>query len=125
MLRNTMVAAFALCTGSVALAQAASPYDGKWTGILQSNSAFHIELVLEGNAGTWRMSPEGVSGKSNQCFGKAFPVVVGSAGESEIRFKASGSQLLAGCNDYNVVLKRVGDKLEGATRSGATVKLSR
>jgi hypothetical protein len=116
-----LVAATLFC--SALLAQKASPFEGKWTGTLQTagGRGLPIEAVFDAAGGKWRIV---ASSKENPCMNRDLPLTITNQSAVELVFALNGSKALAGCSDATIALKLIDTKtLEGAVDDGRKVRL--
>ncbi len=117
-----------LILGAVTVnAQQQPTIDGKWTGTvpnLQGNP-LNIEVVLQGQSGSWRMTPQSGPGRNNPCFGRELPITV-TQSESQVTIEILGDKVIQGCMNQTASMKLLDPKtLEGALKDGRPIKLSR
>ena len=108
-----IVSASFILTSATAFAQAQSLYDGVWKAeyIAKSGTAREGKVVISGSGGNWDMA---VQQRGNPCTGRAYPLSIVTASDTELSFKIERSTTLAGCQDGVALLKRVDAKtLEG------------
>lgn len=108
-LRALLVAGGLLLGSGLTLA---NPHAGTWEGsftTLQGRPG-HGLLVLTETGGTWRQLS---TGGGDPCLTREHPVAIGTATAEDLQFQVQRSRTMAGCQDMNFKLKKVGDKLEG------------
>jgi hypothetical protein len=114
---------------TIAFAQEASLYDGKWTATYkaQDGTSHNAELVLKGTAGTWKWVFNKVARAGRAvCVNREFPVTVQNSSPSELTFNIEASKTIQGCTDRTVTVKLVDDKnLDGKFSDGTAVTLTR
>ncbi len=114
---------------TIAFAQEASLYDGKWTATYkaQNGKSYNAELVLKGTAGTWKwLLNRGAQAGRATCINHDFPVTVQNSSPSELTFNIEASKTIQGCTDRTVTVKLVDDKnLDGKFTDGTAVTLNR
>jgi hypothetical protein len=126
---RTLVLPACACLAAGALAQGASPFDGKWRGTFTDHKgrARQAELLVAGQGGSWTYDREG--GKwDNACMGPELPIVVLGATAEQLRLRIDGEKVLKGCGERIVTLKPAGDdrNLVGAfDDNGHEVKFTR
>jgi hypothetical protein len=116
-----LVAATFYCSSS--LAQQTNPFEGKWSGTLQTagGRGLPIEAVFDAVGGKWRIV---ASSKENLCMNRDLPLTITSQSAAELVFALHGSKALAGCSDTTISLKLIDTKtLEGAVDDGRKVRL--
>lgn len=121
-------ALMSLCVA--AWAQDAGPYAGTWIGTMKSKvgGEVRVDLVLQGAAGTWRMStPDRTArGRVNPCLERDFPVAVASQGDGQLQFDVQGDKVIKGCVDQRATLSGSGaDRLEGQLNDGRALSFTR
>jgi hypothetical protein len=106
-------------------AQQASAYAGQWKGELVPGSgrslALNVEVTADGK-GTWDTSARS---KTNPCAGLKSPLTVVSATEEALEFQVKMSDVVAGCPDFKVKLKRADEKTLKGQRGADGVSLTR
>ena len=112
-----------------AIAQQSNTLVGNWVGTMQglSGNQLDVELTLGEKSGVFIMRPpRGNAGRSNQCFGKDFPVTVSSQSPSEAAVEIKGASVLPGCIDQSVTFKTAdGKSMEGVLPDGRQIRLGR
>lgn len=61
------------------------------------------DLVIDGAGGTWQSR---ATNRDNPCTGRKFPVSVSAASDDTLAFTIMGSEVLRGCPDTLIELKR-------------------
>lgn len=128
-MRTMLVTLAAAVFVVTALAQDAASafYDGTWamTGTSAEGRPINAELVLKGDAGTWRLfAAGGRAQKGNPCLMKDFPVDVRKSTVDELTFHVDGPKVVAGCNEFTATL-RPANALDGSTQGGGTLHIER
>lgn len=129
-MRKTLVALLLVVTlPSVSTAQESTSLDGQWTasrGRASGGEDRTSEVTISGDRGTWRDIARGGQARKNTCLDKTFPIAVQTSSADEVRIVVRASELVQGCNDYKLVVKRAGaNALEGAMGNGEPVRLVR
>jgi len=117
----------ALLSSLVAWAADAGSFTGQWAGTMtgRNGGKVEVDLVLKGEAGTWRMSNSSRKG-ANPCLGRDLPVVVVSRTDTELQFDVNGAQVIKGCIDNRATLTTDdGKTLKGRLNDGRTLEFSR
>ena len=110
---------------SLALAQEANPYDGRWQASFESKKGVGREgtVVIAGKEGTWEILNKK---KNNPCAGRSMPIAIERVTKEELVFTINRSKTLTGCKDSIANFKRADDKtLEGEFDGGHRVTLTR
>lgn len=118
----------ALLSSLVAWAADAGSFAGRWAGTMtgRNGGKVEVELVLKGEAGTWRMSNSSRKGGSNPCLGRDLPVAVVSRTDVELQFDVNGAQVIKGCIDHRVTLTtNDGKTLKGSVSDGRALEFAR
>jgi hypothetical protein len=116
-------------SSALALAQAAAPalpgtFHGTWKVVWQGKSnELTSKLVLAENGGSWQTY--NVSSKSDACQGREVAVAVAQAASDAVTLKLKFSEVMAGCNDVTLKLRRGDDGAISGTRSNQPVTLTR
>lgn len=115
---------------AAALAQADAPatapaaFHGTWKVVWQGKSnELTSKLVLAENGGSWQTY--NVSSKSDACQGREVAVAVAQAASDAVTLKLKFSEVMAGCNDVTLKLRRGDDGAISGTRSNQPVTLTR
>ncbi len=128
-MRNYVASFILLGLVQTAIAQQGNTLMGNWVGTMQglSGNQLNVELTLGESSGVFLMRPpRGNAGRSNQCFGKDFPVSVSSQSSSEAAIEIKGASVLPGCIDQSVTFKSAdGKSMEGVLPDGRQIRLSR
>lgn len=130
-MRKIPVVLLACVFAATASAQdaAVTSYDGTWaiSGTSPEGRTINAELVLKGDAGTWRIFARNANAmKNNPCLMKNFPVAVQKSTADELTLRVDGSKVVPGCNDFTATLKPVGgNALDGTTEGGGTLHIER
>jgi hypothetical protein len=127
---NVRCAFFVLAICSTpALSQTTPEIPGRWSAKSVSPvSGFEllVDLVLAGSGSTWTYTPGGGPVRDNPCFKKDFPVTVIAGAAPDLKLRVDGSKALAGCPDFDVLLKRVDENTyEAQFDDGRRLKFSR
>ena len=123
-MRSYLFAIAALVT-SVATAQDASSLAGEWTAkyVGRNGRPIQAEVSISGSGGSWQSLSRSTE---NPCNGKKFPLLVASQGADAVTLTVKASEVIAGCSDHVLDLKRIDAKtLEGTFATGTKVVLSR
>jgi hypothetical protein len=123
-LKNTMKLGFALVAiaGSIATAQSQNTYDGTWKATWKGASRpLEARVVISGTGGSWKTF---ASNKGNRCIGLEAPITVTTSTDAALNFSARFSDVIAGCDNFNVYLIPEGPVLKG-TRGGIAVEMVR
>ena len=124
-----LAGAFAATATASAQDAAVASYDGTWamSGTSNEGRTINAELVLKGDAGTWRLFARGgTATKNNPCLMKNFPVTVQKSTADELTIHVDGPKVVPGCNEFTATLKPAGSNaLEGATEGGGTLRIER
>ena len=122
---RTSMAAVLACTLSAAFAQPEAA-SGQWVGTMEGNGGrpVPVEVTINGNAGTWRMTPVVAGARGNPCFGKDFPMSVESTADAVI-LDIRGGQVIAGCIEQRATLTMSNGQLTGKLANGRAVSLSK
>jgi hypothetical protein len=116
-MRSTLVAAlFSIGLSglsAVAFAEGPQSYDGTWKAefVGRAGATRDGKVVIQGTTGSWDMA---VRVRNDPCQGRAYPITVTSATDSELVFRIERAATLAGCKDGKASLRRVDERtLEG------------
>lgn len=109
---------------AVACAQVPAAFHGTWKVVWQGKTQeLNSQLVLRESGGSWQTYH--VTSKSDACQGREVPVAVASAASDAVTLKLKFSEVMAGCNDVTVKLRREADGAVTGTRSNQPVTLVR
>lgn len=126
-----MVGAIALLAWPPALwAQDAGPYAGQWVGTMKSQAGgeVKVDLMLQGAAGTWRMSTPDRPGRAraNPCLERDLPVALVAQTAQEVQFDVQGAKVVKGCIDHRATLTTIdGKTLQGRLADGRALTFTR
>lgn len=116
-----LAACLLLATG-LTWAQMPAPFVGTWSATWQGKTkAISAKMVLTESGGRWQSF--NVASQSDACYGREVPIAVDSATDDAVTLKLKFSEVLAGCSDVTVKLKRGEDGAVSGTRSGAPLTL--
>lgn len=117
-------------SSALALAQAVAPppvpaaFHGSWKVVWQGKSnELTSKLVLAEGGGSWQTY--NVGSKSDACQGREVAVAVAQAASDAVTLKLKFSEVMAGCNDVTVKLRRAEDGAITGTRSNQPVTLTK
>lgn len=113
------------CVAAGAFAQTPNPYNGTWKLSIDSDRRTGIEgsVEVKDDGGAWKTISHD---QRDACAGREAPIAVRSASAEELVFRVMRSQVLSGCPDFTVTMKRVDEgRLEGVMRNGWTVRMTR
>lgn len=130
MTRSFMAAAITGSCAAAALAQTEAPavvpsgFHGTWKVVWQGKSnELTSKLVLTEGGGRWQTY--NVGSKSDACQGREVAVAVAAAASDAVTLKLKFSEVMAGCNDVTVKLRRADDGAISGTRGSQPVTLTR
>ena len=112
-----------LIGASIANADTANPFFGKWKAEWQTAKKMQeAHFVIDDKGGTWRTLS---SPKSNPCVGKEVPIQIENSSPGAMTLKLKFSEVLQGCADATIHLKRTDDGTVSGRRGKADVALTR
>ena len=117
-----------VCVAWSALAQEANGLDGRWAGsvVTPAGGTMSIELVVNGETGTWQNFPHGIQAREFPCLTPKHAITVRQRTATELIFSIDASASLRGCQDGRAFVRLIDDKhLEGQMGDGRALKLSR
>ena len=108
---------------SLALADAAQPFVGKWKVQWQVDRAsYTAQMELTATGGSWQTA---TSRRSNPCFGRKVPLQHDLASADKLELTLKFSEVIADCKDARVRLQLNDQGEVVGTRSGYELKLER
>jgi hypothetical protein len=123
---KTRVLLAAICLiASTAHSQADSTLNGDWVARFPSltGNPAQVNLKIVDSTGTWQSMARN---PNNPCLGRKYPVSVAVTGPDTVTLTVTGSQALAGCDDFKLELKRLSaTALEGQFPDGRKVSVTR
>jgi hypothetical protein len=106
-----------------AFSQPANPFLGKWKVTWEgAKKILQATLIIDGSGGSWQTLDHS---RVDPCVGKEVPIAIQSSSADAMTIKLKFSEVLQGCSDATVKLKRVDDKTIAGTRGKADLVLSR
>ena len=119
-----------MAVSTFVLAQSPNPFVGTWKvtweqqtrgiGVVQGGSRdFEAEMIIAVSGGSWKTL--GASRRDDPCVGKEVPIAIDKQTDDEIHVRLKFSEVVSGCTDSTVRLKRVDDKKLTGTRGKAEV----
>ena len=123
MSRNLWIAVALACGTSVALAQAAKPFIGKWSVEWQTDKqTYGAEMEITETGGSWQTA---TSSRSNPCFGRKVPIQHDSATANSLDMTLKFSEIIPDCKNATVKLQLDDKGTVVGKRSGYELKLKR
>lgn len=110
--------------GTSVLAQSPNPFVGTWKvtweqmtrgiGVVPGGMrTFEAEMIIAASGGSWKTSS---SRGDDPCVGKEVPIAIEKQTDDELNVRLKFSEVVQGCSDAMVRLKRVDDKKLTGTR---------
>lgn len=122
-MNNKIVLAILLCASSAAAIAQTNPFIGKWTASWAGERrSFEASLVIEQSGGTWRTLTRN---KLDNCAGREVPISIESTSPEAMTIQLKFSEVLQGCANAKVELKRVDENTLTGTRGTHELKLVR
>jgi hypothetical protein len=107
---------------TIATAQSQDSYDGTWKATFKGTTRLlEARVVIKGTGGSWKTF---ATSRDNRCIGLEAPITVTTATADALNFAARFSDVIAGCENFTVEVKRDGAVLKG-TRGGVPVEMVR
>lgn len=106
-----------------ALAQPANPFLGKWKVTWSGPTReLEAELVVTDSGGSWKLF---ASSAFDPCVGREVPIAIESLSAEDATIKLKFSEVVNGCPDLTVRLKRVDANTATGTRGKVAMSLTR
>ena len=123
MVRYGMVFLALTLATSLAMAQAAKPFIGKWSVEWQTDKqTYGAELEITETGGSWQTA---TSSRSNPCFGRKVPIQHDSATANSLDMTLKFSEIIPDCKNATVKLQLDDKGTVVGKRSGYELKLKR
>ncbi len=119
---KTVLVIFLFACNAAAVAQT-NPFIGKWTASWTGDRrSLEASLVIEQTGGTWRTLTRN---KLDNCAGREAPIAIESFTPDSMTMQLKYSEVLQGCTDSKVELKRVDENTLTGTRGAYVFKVVR
>ena len=123
MVRHGMVFLALILATSLAMAQAAKPFIGKWSVEWQTDKqTYGAEMEITESGGSWQTA---TSSRSNPCFGRKVPIQHDSATANSLDMTLKFSEIIPDCKNATVKLQLDDKGAVVGKRSGYELKLKR
>ena len=125
---RSIVVALLMSVAHLAFAQDSHSLNGTWRAQFEGTHGANREatLVVTDKGATWKEFGRQNAGKLNRCVAREFPVAVHTRSKNRISLDIEAGDVIEGCSDLHLTVRWVDEKtLEGSTRAGASVKITR
>jgi hypothetical protein len=123
MIRYLLTVVVLALSTSLAIAQAAKPFIGKWSVEWQTDKqTYGAEMEITETGGTWQTA---TSKRSNPCFGRKVPIQHDSATANSLDMTLKFSEIIPDCKNASVKLQLDDKGAVVGKRSGYELQLKR
>jgi hypothetical protein len=123
MVRHGMVFLALTLATSLAMAQAAKPFIGKWSVEWQTDrQTYGAEMEITETGGSWQTA---TSSRANPCFGRKVPIQHDSATANSLDMTLKFSEIIPDCKNATVKLQLDDKGAVVGKRSGYELKMKR
>jgi hypothetical protein len=123
LVRHGMVVLALTLATSLAVAQAAKPFIGKWSVEWQTDKqTYGAEMEITETGGSWQTA---TSSRANPCFGRKVPIQHDSATANSLDMTLKFSEIIPDCKNATVKLQLDDKGAVVGKRSGYELKLKR
>jgi hypothetical protein len=123
LVRHGMVVLALTLATSLAVAQAAKPFIGKWSVEWQTDrQTYGAEMEITETGGSWQTA---TSSRANPCFGRKVPIQHDSATANSLDMTLKFSEIIPDCKNATVKLQLDDKGAVVGKRSGYELKMKR